>query len=122
MPAQLAELPAEAQECRLRRHAWPRSTNPAHEGLITFEPTKLFRGRVVEGTQRMVCTGNCGTIRKEELYRGGDGRMHRAKKPTYKWTKPYRLVREDPDTPVERIDPDDLLNVALRLSFPEHKW
>ncbi len=121
-PVVLDDLPVEAIECRGLRHAWPRRSNPKHGRYFEFEVTEKRGKKVLAGVLRMMCTGDCGTQRSEPRRRNHEGRMVRDGSLTYKRYKPYLLVRANLDTPVERVDPDQLQDTMMRRMFPELVW
>lgn len=121
-PTTLADLPLEAIECRGLRHAWPRRSNPSHARFFRFEVTEKRGRKVIAGVLHMMCTGDCGTERKEPRRLNHEGRMVRDGRLDYKRHKPYLLKRADANTPMDRVDPDELQDTMMRRMFPDLKW
>lgn len=125
----LDTAPLAGLQCRDLRHAWPRAqqrssvrARPPSTPLIVWKVLTVSAGRPVELERTMLCEGGCGVARVEVFVARKGGDLVRSGVPRYRHPKHYLRQRAEPDSPLERLDPDVLRGRLVARLYPALKW
>lgn len=118
MAERLADMPDEAAECRVLRHAWPRKSHPDYQELTHTEVTSRDRqGRVTRIERTMRCTGGCGVVRVMFLaIDPRTGQAWREHRPLYRYPPNYRIRADG------KLDRRALEYALLARLYPDLQW
>lgn len=109
----LAGLSQAALICREVGHSWPPG--------VPLNPT-VVRGKTVKEADRVLkCQRDCEVQRTEKYERSEYGGLVRYSS-QYKYPDGYKLVRDDPTVPMERVSADQVRSALMTRMFPDLKW